>query len=55
MANTFNKGDKIVNIIAGHKIFAVVKDTKIEGSLVVYNKRFGNWIADPDKCEMWTR
>lgn len=53
MTNTFKVGDKITNTVAGHKIFAVVKDIKVDGTLVVHNKKIGKWIADPEKCEKW--
>ena len=51
---TFKAGDKIINTIVDHDYFAIVKDIKIDGTLVVYNKRIGCWIADPNKCKKWS-
>lgn len=45
----FNVGSYIVNL----DYFAVVREIKEDGSLVVENPRIGKWIADPDKCELY--
>ncbi len=46
MTNTFTVGTCIVNL----GCFAVVKEVRPDGLLVVENPRIGKWIADPAKC-----
>lgn len=46
MTNTFTIGTCIVCL----DCFAVVKEVRPDGLLVVENPRIGKWIADPAKC-----
>ena len=45
----FTVGMYVINL--GY--LAVVREIKVDGSLLIENPRYGKWVADPEKCRVY--